>query len=333
MPSDALHIGPYRLSGRAFLAPMAGITDLPFRRLCRRMGAALAAGEMLSADPRLWDTRESRRRRDHSDEPEPRVVQIAGGDPGMMAEAARRNVDAGAQIIDINMGCPAKKVCNKDAGSALLRDEGLVAAILAATVEAAGVPVTLKIRTGWDAHLRNGVSIARIAEAAGVQALAVHGRTRACRFEGTAEYATIAAIKQAVRIPVIANGDIDSPEKAVEVMRASGADGVMIGRAAQGQPWIFRDINALLARRVVPPAPGAGELRDIMLAHLRDLYGFYGMEAGVRIARKHIGWYCRGRPQARAFGQSIMQVDSAETQLGRVRDYFDALEQAPAAAA
>jgi len=330
---DALQIGPYRLGGRAFLAPMAGITDLPFRRLCRRMGAALAAGEMLSADPRLWDTRESRRRRDHSDEPEPRVVQIAGGDPAMMAEAARRNVDAGAQIIDVNMGCPAKKVCNRDAGSALLRDETLVAAILEATVEAAGVPVTLKIRTGWDANLRNGVDIARIAESAGVQALAVHGRTRACRFEGTAEYATIAAIKQAVRVPVIANGDIDSPEKAVEVMRATGADGVMIGRAAQGQPWIFREIDALLAGNAAPPTPGPGELRDIMIAHLRDLYGFYGMEAGVRIARKHIAWYCRGRPQALAFRQSIMQVDSAETQLGRVRDYFDALEQAPAAAA
>jgi len=330
---DALQIGPYRLGGRAFLAPMAGITDLPFRRLCRRMGAALAAGEMLSADPRLWDTRESRRRRDHSDEPEPRVVQIAGGDPAMMAEAARRNVDAGAQIIDVNMGCPAKKVCNRDAGSALLRDETLVAAILEATVEAAGVPVTLKIRTGWDANLRNGVDIARIAESAGVQALAVHGRTRACRFEGTAEYATIAAIKQAVRVPVIVNGDIDSPQKAVEVMRATGADGVMIGRAAQGQPWIFREIDALLAGNAAPPTPGPGELRDIMIAHLRDLYGFYGMEAGVRIARKHIAWYCRGRPQALAFRQSIMQVDSAETQLGRVRDYFDALEQAPAAAA
>ena len=329
----ALNIGPYRLSGRTFLAPMAGITDLPFRRLCRRMGAALAAGEMLSADPRLWDTRESRRRRDHSGEPEPRVVQIAGGDPEMMAEAARRNVDAGAQIIDINMGCPAKKVCNKEAGSALLRDESLVAEILEATVAAAGVPVTLKIRTGWDANLRNGVNIARIAESAGVQALAVHGRTRACRFEGTVEYATIAAIKQAVRIPVIANGDIDSPEKAAEVMRATGADGVMIGRAAQGRPWIFREVDALLAGYAVPPAPGAGELRDIMLAHLRDLYGFYGVEAGVRIARKHIGWYCRGRPQAQAFRQSIMQVDSAETQLVRVRDYFDALEQAPAAAA
>ncbi len=330
---DALHIGPYRLSGRAFLAPMAGVTDLPFRRLCRRMGAALAAGEMLSADPRLWDTRESRRRRDHSGEPAPRVVQIAGGDPQMMADAARRNVDAGAQVIDINMGCPAKKVCNRDAGSALLRDERLVDAILQATVAAAGVPVTLKIRTGWDPGLRNGVAVARIAEAAGVQLLSVHGRTRACRFEGEVEYATIAAIKQAVRIPVIANGDIDSAGKAVEVMRATGADGVMIGRAAQGRPWIFREITALLEGRDAPAAPAGGELRDIMLAHLRDLYGFYGVDAGVRIARKHIGWYCREHPEAQAFRQSIMKVDSAEEQLGRVREFLDALERPSTAAA
>lgn len=330
---EPLTIGPYRLGGRAFLAPMAGVTDLPFRRLCRSMGAALAAGEMLSADPRLWDTRESRRRRDHSGEPGPRVVQIAGGDPETMAEAARRNAEAGAQVIDINMGCPARKVCNKAAGSALLRDERLVAAILEATVAAAGVPVTLKIRTGWDPGLRNGVTIARIAESAGVQLLAVHGRTRACRFEGEAEYATIAAIKQAVRIPVIANGDIDSAAKAVAVMRATGADGVMIGRAAQGRPWIFREIDALLDARAVPAAPAAAELRDIMLAHLRDLYGFYGVEAGVRIARKHIGWYCRERPEAEAFRQSIMQVDSAEAQLGRVRDFFDAHGQPPAEAA
>ena len=249
---SAIHIGPYRLDGRAFLAPMAGVTDLPFRRLCRRMGAALAAGEMLSADARLWDTVESRRRRDHSGEPGPRVVQIAGGDAQMMADAARRNADAGAQIIDINMGCPAKKVCNKDAGSALLRDEALVATILEATVRAVEVPVTLKIRTGWEPTARNGVRIARIAEQAGIQALAVHGRTRACRFEGDAEYATIAAIKQAVSIPVLANGDIDSGQKAARVINATGADGVMIGRAAQGRPWIFREIEAALAGQPVP---------------------------------------------------------------------------------
>ncbi|MCJ7452088.1 MAG: tRNA dihydrouridine synthase DusB [Steroidobacteraceae bacterium] len=324
-------IGPYRLGGRSLLAPMAGVTDLPFRKLCRRLGAALTAGEMLSADPRLWGTKESRRRRDHSGEAEPRVVQIAGGDPGEMADAARRNVDAGAQIIDINMGCPAKKVCNRDAGSALLRDEALVAAILDATVRAVNVPVTLKIRTGWSRERSNGVAVALIAESAGVQALAVHGRSRACRFEGQAEYDTVAAIKQAVRIPVIANGDIDSGSKAAEVIRRTGVDGVMIGRAAQGRPWIFREIEALLAGNPVPAEPSAAETHDIIAVHLRDLYAFYGVEAGVRIARKHIGWYCRERPHAQAFRQSIMQVDSAERQLDAVRAFFDAQQEAEAA--
>ncbi len=326
-------IGPYRLTGRALLAPMAGVTDLPFRRLCRRLGAALAAGEMLSADARLWNTTESRRRRDFSGEPDPRVVQIAGGDPQMMADAARRNADAGAQIIDINMGCPAKKVCNKDAGSALLRDEALVAAILEAIVRAVDIPVTLKIRTGWHPADRNGVRVARIAEDAGIRSLAVHGRTRACRFDGEAEYATIAAIKQAVRIPVIANGDIDSAAKAARVVAQTGVDGVMVGRAAQGRPWIFRDIEAALAGRPVQAEPGAREVRDIMVAHLRDSVRLLRPEAGVRIARKHIGWYCRERPQAQAFRQSVMQVESAEGQLARVREFFDALEAPPAAAA
>jgi tRNA-dihydrouridine synthase B len=261
------------------------------------------------------------------------VVQIAGGDPATMAEAARRNADAGAEIVDVNMGCPAKRVCNKDAGSALLRDEGLVAAILEATVRAVEVPVTLKIRTGWDPSARNGVRIARIAELAGIQALAVHGRTRACRFEGEAEYETIAEIKQAVRIPVIANGDIDSAGKAARVMAATGVDGVMIGRAAQGRPWIFREVECALAGRTPPEAPGPSVLRDILLGHLRDLYDFYGPQAGVRIARKHIGWYCRERPQARAFRQSVMQVESAEGQLDRVREFFDAAGRGLAAAA
>jgi tRNA-dihydrouridine synthase B len=251
----------------------------------------------------------------------------------MMADAARRNADAGAQIIDVNMGCPAKKVCHKDAGSALLRDEALVADILEATVRAVDVPVTLKIRTGWEPAARNGVRIARIAESAGIQALAVHGRTRACRFEGEAEYATIADIKQAVRIPVLANGDIDSAQKAARVIAATGADGVMVGRAAQGRPWIFREIEAALAGQPVPQEPAAAQVRDIMLAHLRDLYGFYGPFAGVRIARKHIGWYCRERPQSQAFRQSVMQVESAEGQLDRVREYFDALGAPRAAAA
>ena len=326
-----IRIGPYRLSGRALLAPMAGVTDLPFRRLCRRLGAALAAGEMLSADPRLWDTRESRRRRDHAGEQEPRVVQIAGGDPAFMAEAARRNADAGAQIIDINMGCPAKKVCSQDAGSALLRDEALVARILSQTVRAVDVPVTLKIRTGWDRQSRNAVAIAQIAEDCGIRALAVHGRTRACRFTGEAEYATVAAVKRTVRIPVFANGDIDSPAKALRVLRETGVDGVMIGRAAQGRPWIFREIAALLAGEAAPP-PTPAETRDIMAAHLRDLYDFYGQEPGARIARKHIGWYCTQRPHAEAFRRSVMQVASAEAQLAMVREYFDALAERPAAA-
>ena len=330
---STLTIGRHRLAGRTLLAPMAGVTDLPFRRLCRRMGAALAAGEMLSADPRLWDTELSRRRRDHSGEPGPRVVQIAGGDPQAMADAARRNADAGAEIIDVNMGCPAKRVCNKEAGSALLRDESLVATILEATVRAVDVPVTLKIRTGWDPSNRNGTRIARIAESAGVQALAVHGRTRACRFEGGAEYLTIAEIKQAVRIPVIANGDIDCAGKAAHVVALTGVDGVMVGRAAQGRPWIFREIEAALAGKAAPAEPSAAELRDIMLAHLRDLYDFYGPGPGVRIARKHIGWYCRERPQALAFRQSVMQVESAEAQLARVREYFDRTGAEHAAAA
>ena len=329
----ALRIGPWRIEGRAILAPMAGVTDLPFRLLCRRMGAALAAGEMLAADERLWDTDLSRHRRDHSGEPEPRIVQIAGGDPESMADAARRNVDAGAQIIDINMGCPAKKVCNRDAGSALLRDEGLVARILGAVVRAVPVPVTLKIRTGWDPASRNAVCIARIAEDSGIAALAVHGRTRACRFEGAAEYQTISEVKQHVRIPLYANGDIDSPEKAVHVLRASGADGVMIGRAAQGRPWIFREIEARLADRPVPPEPRAAEVGVIMRAHLRDLYAFYGEAAGVRIARKHIGWYCRDRADAQLFRQSVMQAATAAAQLALVREYFDALDAATAAAA
>jgi tRNA-dihydrouridine synthase B len=331
--SAAIRIGPHALAGRVLLAPMAGVTDLPFRRLCRRMGAALAAGEMLATDERLWDTEQSRRRRDHTDEPEPRVVQIAGGDPGSMADAARRNVDAGAQIIDLNMGCPAKKVCNRDAGSALLRDEALVARILAAVVRAVDVPVTLKMRTGWDRETRNAARIAHIAEDSGVAALAVHGRTRACRFEGEAEYRTIAEVKQQVRIPLFANGDIDTPAKAWRVLRDSGADGVMIGRAAQGRPWIFREIEARLSGNPAPSAPRAGEVGAIMRAHLRDLYVFYGEAAGARIARKHIGWYCRDRADAQLFRQSVMQVTTAEAQLALVHEYFATLDETAAAAA
>ncbi|HEY5758008.1 MAG TPA: tRNA dihydrouridine synthase DusB [Steroidobacter sp.] len=323
-----MRIGRYELVNNLALAPMAGVTDLPFRLLCRRMGAGIAAGEMLTCDVRLWHTEKSRRRMDHTGEPEPRVVQIAGGDPEMMIEAAQRNVDAGAQIIDINMGCPAKKVCNKAAGSALLRDEPLVQAILEAVVKAVNVPVTLKIRTGWDPDHRNGLNIARMAEASGIQALAVHGRTRACMYQGDAEYETIRAIKQSVSIPIFANGDIDSAAKAKHVLEQTGVDGLMIGRSAQGRPWIFGEIHAALNGEFFV-APSIAEVRDIMLAHLRDLHAFYGEEAGVRVARKHIDWYAKSRASAPALRQAVMQAIDASTQLDRVQAYFNALEEAP----
>jgi tRNA-dihydrouridine synthase B len=323
-----MHIGPHKLVNNLALAPMAGVTDLPFRLLCRRMGAGIAAGEMLTCDVRLWHTEKSRRRMDHSGEPEPRVVQIAGGDPEMMAEAARRNVDAGAQIIDINMGCPAKKVCNKAAGSALLKDEPLVRQILEAVVKAVDVPVTLKTRTGWHPDQRNGLAVARMAESIGVQALAIHGRTRACMYQGNAEYDTIAAIKQSVSIPVFANGDIDSGVKAKLVLEQTGVDGLMIGRSAQGRPWIFREIIAALNGEAFHE-PSFAEVRDIMLAHLRDLHAFYGEEAGVRVARKHIDWYAKSRASAPALRQAVMQATDASIQIERVQAYFDALAEAP----
>ncbi|MFZ5724598.1 MAG: tRNA dihydrouridine synthase DusB [Pseudomonadota bacterium] len=290
-----MQIGPYRIEQPVVLAPMAGVTDLPFRTLCRRLGAGLVVAEMLTANSALWNTPKSQRRRVHGDEPAPRSVQIAGAEPAMLAEAARLNVEAGAQIIDINMGCPAKKVCNKAAGSALLRDETLVRDILRAVVAAVNVPVTLKIRTGWAPDARNGVQIARIAEDCGIAALAVHGRTRACRFEGAAEYDTIAAIRQAVRMPVIANGDIETPQQAAAVLRHTGADAVMIGRAAQGNPWIFREIGHFLARGQTLPPPTPAELQATVHWHLDALQAHYGEFMGVRIARKHIGWYLDGR--------------------------------------
>jgi tRNA-dihydrouridine synthase B len=323
-----MQIGPYKLVNNLALAPMAGVTDLPFRLLCRRMGAGIVASEMLTCDVRLWHTEKSRRRMDHSGEPEPRVVQIAGGDPEMMAEAARRNVDAGAQIIDINMGCPAKKVCNKAAGSALLKDEPLVRQILEAVVKAVDVPVTLKTRTGWNTDNRNGPAIARMAESIGVQALAIHGRTRACMYQGNAEYDTIARIKQSVSIPIFANGDIDSGAKAKFVLEQTGVDGLMIGRSAQGQPWIFREILATLNGEAFDE-PSIAEVRDIMLAHLRDLHAFYGEEAGVRVARKHIDWYAKSRASAPALRQAVMQATDASIQIERVQAYFDALAEAP----
>ncbi|HWX70221.1 MAG TPA: tRNA dihydrouridine synthase DusB [Steroidobacteraceae bacterium] len=287
-----MRIGPYALPSSVVLAPMAGVTDRPFRILCRKFGAGLAASEMITSDQRLWHTPKSRLRMNHEGEPAPRVVQLTGADPSALAQAARANVALGAQIIDLNMGCPAKKVCGRSCGSALLTDQPLVARILAAVVRAVDVPVTLKIRTGWDREHRNGVDIACIAESCGVAALAVHGRTRADLFEGTAEYATIRDIKARVRIPVLANGDIDTPQKARAVLDFTGADGVMIGRASHGAPWIFRAVNAHLRGGIETPALQRTELRDIILDHLDALYSFYGEEHGVRIARKHLGWYC-----------------------------------------
>jgi tRNA-dihydrouridine synthase B len=318
-----MRIGPYELVNNLALAPMAGVTDLPFRLLCRRMGAGIAAGEMLTSDVRLYNTEKSRRRMDHSGESEPRVVQIAGGDPEMMAEAARRNADAGAQIIDINLGCPAKKVCNKAAGSALMKDEPLVQAILEAVVKSVDIPVTMKMRTGWDPDQRNGVRIARMAESIGVQSLAVHGRTRACMYQGNAEYETIRVIKQNVSIPVFANGDIDSPRKAKLVLEQTGADGLMVGRSAQGRPWIFREIETFLRTGREPAEPSRAEVRDIMLAHLRDLHAFYGEDAGVRVARKHIDWYAKGRPRGHALRHAVMKATDAQTQLECAAEFFD----------
>jgi tRNA-dihydrouridine synthase B len=319
-----LRIGPYKLPSRAVLAPMAGVTDRPFRILCRSLGAGLAASEMLTSDARLWDTPKSRRRLNHSGEPEPRVVQLAGAEAHVLAEAARLSVAHGAQIIDLNMGCPAKKVCGKLCGSALLRDEPLVARILEAVVHAVDVPVTLKIRTGWDREHRNGVTIARIAECSGIQALAVHGRTRADFYQGEAEYETVREIKSSVRIPVFANGDIRTPQDARKVLDFTGADGVMIGRASFGQPWLFGAVDALLEGRPDPALSGA-EVRDIILAHLDSLYDFYGEESGVRIARKHIGWYCeRCFSDPTPIRLDLMAASSAREQLERARRYFDA---------
>ena len=320
-----MRIGPYSIDPPVVLAPMAGVTDKPFRQLCKRLGAGLAVSEMTTADPRLWTTRKSLKRMDHAGEPAPVSVQIAGYDPAMLAEAARFNVDNGAEIVDINMGCPAKKVCNVWSGSALLQDEALVARIVDAVVKAVDVPVTLKIRTGWNRANRNGVRIAKIAEDAGIAALAVHGRTRADMYEGEAEYETIVAIKQAIRIPVFANGDVDSPQKAKEVLDLTGCDAVMIGRAAQGRPWIFREIARYLATGeiVAPPAPA--EVRDILLGHLDDLYAFYGEQQGVRIARKHLGWYAKDRRENAAFRAVVNRAESAVDQVRLTREYFDAL--------
>lgn len=320
-----MRIGPHLIEPRVILAPMAGVTDKPFRQLCKRLGAGLAMSEMTISDPRFWTTRKSLRRMDHDGEPAPVGVQIAGTEPDAMAEAARYNVAHGAQIVDINMGCPAKKVCNAWAGSALMRDEALVARILTAVVAAVDVPVTLKIRTGWAANARNAPTIARIAEDCGIAALAVHGRTRDQHYTGTAEYDTIAAIKAMLSIPVIANGDIDSPQKARQVLDATGCDAVMIGRAAQGRPWIFREIAHFLATGDTLPPPALTDVRDILLGHLEHLHAFYGEPQGVRIARKHLGWYAKDRPENLAFRAVVNRAETADEQLRLTRDYFDAL--------
>ncbi len=332
-----MQIGPYTIAPKVILAPMAGVTDKPFRVLCKRLGAGLCVSEMTTSDPRFWNTAKSRHRMDHSGEPAPVSVQIAGTVPSIMADAARHNVDHGAQIIDINMGCPAKKVCNAWAGSALMREPALVAGILEAVVNAVDVPVTLKIRTGWAADQRNALEIARIAEAAGIAALAVHGRTRDQQYRGVAEYDTIAGIKAALSIPVMANGDIDSPRKAESVLRHTGCDAVLIGRAAQGRPWILREIAHYLATGELLPEPTLLEVRDVLLGHLEHLHGFYGEVSGVRIARKHLGWYARDRPENAHFRSVVNRADTAKAQLRLTCDYFDALvagvaPQLPAAA-
>src|SRR5215217_6219473 len=301
---------------------MAGVTDRPFRQLCKSMGAGMAVSEMVSSNSLLWGSEKTRRRANHEGEVDPISVQIAGADPQMMAEAARYNVDEGAQIIDINMGCPAKKVCNVMAGSALLKDEPLVARILEAVVNAVHVPVTLKIRTGWDRSNRNAVSVARIAEASGIQALAIHGRTRACGFSGEAEYDTIAEVKSQVTIPVIANGDIDTPERVKEVLEHTLADAVMIGRAAQGRPWMFREVSHYLETGERLPPPEVTEIHRVLVKHLNDLYAFYGEHTGVRVARKHISWYTKGLAGSAAFRHAMNPLQICAEQLAAVHEFF-----------
>ncbi len=325
-----MQIGPYVLSNNLIVAPMAGVTDRPFRQLCKQLGAGLAVSEMVSSNSLLWGSAKTQRRANHEGEVEPIAVQIAGADPEMMAEAAKHNVDNGAQIIDINMGCPAKKICNVMAGSALLQNESLVMRILEAVVSAVKVPVTLKIRTGWDKQHKNALSVLNIAQESGIQALAIHGRTRACAYTGHAEYDTIAAVKANARIPIIANGDITTPQKAREVLRYTGADAIMIGRAAQGRPWIFREIAHFLAHGTILPEPEVAEIHRVLMHHLADLYNFYGEYSGLRMARKHISWYTKGLVGSASFRHRMNQIESVDEQLQAVNSFFaQLLECAP----
>ena len=320
-----MKIGPWTLSNQVFVAPMAGVTDRPFRQLCKRLGAGYAVSEMAASNPQLWQTVKSSRRLNHDGESNPIAVQIAGADPQMMAQAAVFNIGKGAQVIDINMGCPVKKVCHVAAGSALLRHEDLVARILEAVVQACtplGIPVTLKTRTGWDREHRNARRIARLAEDSGIAALTLHGRTRADLYLGQAEYETIREVKANISIPVIANGDIDSPQKARAVLDFTGADAVMIGRAAQGRPWIFREIDHFLQTGQTLEAPGWQEMRELLLQHLTDHYQFYGERTGVRTARKHIGWYVNALPGGRAFVDQMNQLDTTTEQFTAVDQWF-----------
>jgi tRNA-dihydrouridine synthase B len=320
-----MKIGPIQLRNRLVVAPMAGVTDRPFRILCKKLGAGMAVSEMVASNSLLWGSEKTIRRGNHEGEVEPRVVQIAGADPEMMAEAARYNADKGADIIDINMGCPAKKICNVYAGSALLQNEALVARIVDAVVKAVDIPVSLKIRTGWNKDNRNALTIARIAQEHGIQSLAMHGRTRACMYNGDAEYDTIRAVKQSVSIPVVANGDIGTPEKAKYVLEYTGADAIMIGRAAQGRPWIFREIDHFLNTGTKLEPPSVAEIREVLVGHLHDLYAFYGYERGTRVARKHIGWYTKGLKNSAVFRARMNTLDNAEMQLAAVQEFFDGL--------
>ncbi|WP_018982333.1 tRNA dihydrouridine synthase DusB [Salinimonas chungwhensis] len=321
-----MQIGPYQLDNNLMLAPMAGVTDRPFRQMCRRMGAGLVVSEMLSSNPRVWKTAKSMHRMDHSGEDGIRSVQIAGADPELMAQAAQFNVDNGAQIIDINMGCPAKKVNKKLAGSALLQFPDLVESIVKAVVAAVDVPVTLKIRTGWNTDNRNGVKIAQIAEQNGIQSLAVHGRTRACMYKGNAEYDTIRQIKSAISIPVIANGDICSAQKARDVLDYTGADGVMIGRGAQGNPWIFKQIQHFLETGETLEAPPLSEQHQVLHEHVANVHAFYGDTSGVRIARKHVGWYLAEHDTEREFRKTFNGIEQTDLQLEALNDYFQSLQ-------